>query len=57
MPFSLNKNGVLHCDNNNPILQYILNSYPLPIMSQFKDLGVLKFERATYLDHINIVVA
>ena len=57
MPLSLNKSSVLHCGNNNPILQYILDGHPLPVLSQFKDLGVLRSERTTYCGHINIVTA
>ena len=57
MPLLFDKNGVLHCGNNNPIMQYILDGNPLPVMSQFKDLGVLRTERAIYRDHINIVAA
>ena len=42
MPLPLNKSGILHCGNNNLILQYILDGHPLPVMSRFKDLGILK---------------
>ena len=57
MLLSLDKSGVLHCGNYNQILQYITDGYPLPVMSHFKDLGVLRSERATYGDHTNIVAA
>ena len=57
MPLSLNKSGVLHCGDINPILQYILDGHRLPVMSQYKDLGVQMIERATYRDHINIAAA
>ena len=57
MPLSLNKSGVSHCGNYNSILQYVLGDHPLPLRSQFKDLSVLRTERATCRDHINIVAA
>ena len=57
MPFLLNKSGGLHCGNNNPILQFILDGHPLQIISQFKDLSILRTKRATYRDLINTVAA
>ena len=51
MPSSLNKSSVLHYGNNNPILQNIFDGHLLPIISQFKDQGVLRSERVTYRDH------
>ena len=53
MPLSLNKK--VRCIAAMIILQYILNGQPLPVMSQFNDLGVLRSEGTTCRDHINIV--
>ena len=44
MLLSLNKRGAVHCGNNNPIMQYFLYGHRLPVMSQFKALGVLSIE-------------
>ena len=42
MVLSLEKCGISHCGFNNPEISYKLNGSPLPILTEFLDLGVIR---------------
>ena len=39
---SLEKYGILYCGFNNPEISYELNGSPLPILTEFVELGIVR---------------
>ena len=56
MPLSIDKCGVMHCGHNQPNHVYYIHGSIIQSIDQFKDLGVIRSQDASYSGHCESVV-
>jgi hypothetical protein len=57
MPLSLEKSGVMHCGRCQPNHVYYVAGYTLPVISSFKDLGVIRSVDLSYSEQCTVVAS